>query len=447
MEDAVGRKRYQGRVGVVAAPYPLKGIGGARVNAAQELKVLLQSWQGVLLFTEGRGEAELPAPFQTVVVGTGASLFSAPLVKLFHFDPFVLIKAVRFFTRWRPRLVSFHEFASLSYSPLLAVQLCGIPSVVTLRTFWPVCLANRIRLSDGRMCEAFGPRACAPCLQRLFQEQYRLSAPQWVFEAFLIAAFAVRRALLKRVSAFVAPSERAKSMLIELGVPEAKVRSIPNALAPAWLDPKTVEEEKQDHAVGVRYSPADKVVLFVGRLSREKGLPYLLQAFAIISRQESAARLLVVGAGPDAPLIHRLVSELGVEKRVVLWGSVPHEAIRPLYAAADVCVVPSLAENCPTVVLEALAMAVPTVLTSTIELEGLVHGRNCLQVDAGDPEGLAEAITALLRNPQWARQMGTEGRNLVIRQYANSERVSRLFALYDELLSHRAGEASQARRS
>ncbi len=152
-------------------------------------------------------------------------------------------------------------------------------------------------------------------------------------------------------------------------------------------------------------------VLFLGRLERRKGLPYLLQAFALLKKEWPQLRLVIVGGdgGMLAPC-QRFVERTGLED-VVFAGYVPDPQVPRYYRSAHIFCAPNTgAESQGIVLLEAMASGLP-VVASNIEgfAEVLEDGRQGLLVPPGDGYALAEALHRLLSDPARREAMGQEG--------------------------------------
>ena len=173
-----------------------------------------------------------------------------------------------------------------------------------------------------------------------------------------------------------------------------------------------------------------KVVGFVGRLTCDKGLPELVQAFETILREEPAARLLLVGwfdAAEDA-LGADFRARVLRHPRIDCTGFVSNTA--PYYRAMDVLVLPTWREGFPNAVLEAAATGVPAVTTaSTGARDSVVPEVTGLLVPPGYPDAIAEAVLKMIRDPVRQRRMGQAARKWIVDHYLES-RVLGLTAEY-----------------
>jgi len=173
------------------------------------------------------------------------------------------------------------------------------------------------------------------------------------------------------------------------------------------------------------------IVGVVGRLRREKGHVFLLDAFRAVTLSVPEAMLLVVGDGPDREGLRAQARSLAVDDRVVWWGERRSEELPRLYAAMDLVVIPSLFEGFGLVALEAMAAGRPVVASATGGLmEIIVDGVTGVLVPAGDRDALARAMVSMLSNPRKAAAMGDEGRKAARERFPESAFRSAILSAY-----------------
>jgi len=159
------------------------------------------------------------------------------------------------------------------------------------------------------------------------------------------------------------------------------------------------------------------VILFVGRLTYDKGICELTRAFLQLEKQIPDIRLLLVGTFEEGdPLPQEIRNRLETHERVILAGPVNDPA--PYYAISDVLVLPSHREGLPTVVLEAHAAGkavVGAAVTGIVDL--VVHGETGLLFPVGSVSALSGAIATLVTNKTLASKLGRAGQEQVRRNF------------------------------
>ncbi len=195
------------------------------------------------------------------------------------------------------------------------------------------------------------------------------------------------RLLYPRADRLIAVSEGLRSECVRFGLPGGKVAVIHN--------PIDLEEIERKSREPVEDGPA--FILFAGRLSRQKNLPLLIEAFRLIDDRPDL-NLVLLGRGEEAPRLKNLVRDLGLERRVLFKGYVsnPYAYMR----RARAFVLPSDHEAFPCVLLEAMACRTPAVSTRCPHGpdEIIRDGVNGFLVPTGDAGRLAEAIRRLLED-------------------------------------------------
>ncbi len=178
-------------------------------------------------------------------------------------------------------------------------------------------------------------------------------------------------------------------------------------------------------------------IIAVGRLVETKGFHVLVEACARLRDRGLPCQCLIIGAGPEAGRIGKLINDIGVIDRVVLKGKLSPDELLPYYRRADVLAMPACirnqdADGIPTVLIEAMAMEIPVVATRVSGIpELVVDGETGLLVAPDDAPALAEALARLLQDQNLARRLAVAGRDLVVAQYrgeTSARQLCRLFA-------------------
>lgn len=181
---------------------------------------------------------------------------------------------------------------------------------------------------------------------------------------------------------------------------------------------------------------AEHVVLIVGHLSEVKGYPTFLRAAAIVaSVLDDCAFVALGGERTDSgygAVLERLAADLGIRSRVHFLGW--RQDVAEILNAADIVVLPSLAEGLPLAILEAMACARPVIATGVGGIpQAVLDGQTGLLVPPDDPDALSRAMLRLMQDRDLARRFGEEGRRHVEREFSRERFVARIQTLYDEL--------------
>jgi len=199
------------------------------------------------------------------------------------------------------------------------------------------------------------------------------------------------------------------------------------------VDTETFGPERRTWTIRSRMGgKSATVILYVGRLSREKGLDVLADAFRLAAQSRPDLELVLVGEGPYRGELAELLG--GTRHRFL--GPLTGSALSAAYASADVFCLPSRTETFGQVVLEAAASALPVIVTDRGGAhESVVDGQTGLVVPADDPRALAAAISALARDPQLRRRLGAQAREHAGRRSGWPELFGQLVSSYAEVVA------------
>lgn len=182
------------------------------------------------------------------------------------------------------------------------------------------------------------------------------------------------------------------------------------------------------------FAPDSPLVCTIGALDTRKSHQLFIAAAAQVAAVLPQARFLLVGGGEMEAELRARCRRMGLESKLVFTGA--RADIPRLLAATDVYVKPGVVEGYIGVtVLEALALARPVVAFETEDVkEAIRHGATGLLVPRGNTAALAQAIVALLKDPEHARQLGEEGQKLVREKFDFHKLVGRLEEIYFQVL-------------
>jgi glycosyltransferase involved in cell wall biosynthesis len=222
----------------------------------------------------------------------------------------------------------------------------------------------------------------------------------------------------------------ARELIERKGVRQERVRVQHNSIRPApAVDPEMRVALRQRFNIAAD----EKVILVIGRFSREKAHVDLIEALGWLRREQPTlkTRLLIVGDGPERVRMNQRATELGISESIVYAGQV--NDVQPYYAAADVMALPSHSEGSPFVLLEAMAAGVPVVATAVGGVPEMVaDGESALLVPAKQPQALAAALWRVLEEENLAQQLARNASALVATRYAPETYFRSLAEIYFE---------------
>ncbi len=183
--------------------------------------------------------------------------------------------------------------------------------------------------------------------------------------------------------------------------------------------------------------PADAILAtFIGRLAKDKGIGVLADAWPEVTRRHPNMHLLLAGEDdPTDPVPPEALARLRQEPTVKMVGSIRSADIPAIYAASDICVLPTFREGLSQVSLEAAAMGVPIVASQVPGLDAVLHGVTGLLVPPLEPLLLADAIVKLAADPALRREMGLAGIHHVRTNFSEQRLNSLWMAEYQRLAS------------
>ncbi|MEG6616121.1 glycosyltransferase family 4 protein [Peptococcaceae bacterium 1198_IL3148] len=215
-------------------------------------------------------------------------------------------------------------------------------------------------------------------------------------------------------------------------VPEDKLIVIPNGVDVENFTVKETNVNRENYAAA-----NEKIVFYVGRLVREKGVQVLIDAIPKILHYHPNTKFIIAGKGPNEIALKRQAKKMGVEQHIYFTGYVNDNTRNNLYQLSDVAVFPSLYEPFGIVALEGMAAQTPVVVSDTGGLGEIInHGINGLKAYVGNENSLADNILHILLNPESAKRMKEQAYQQVMAKYNWGSIAKQTLALYQGLLNH-----------
>jgi len=314
----------------------------------------------------------------------------------------------------KPDVVHIHNtFIMISPSVYEACRDAAIPVVQTLHNYRLICPGWSLS-RDGRVCEE--------CIDdglwhSVWHSCYRDSRLMTAAVALMLQVHRTKGTWKRSVHSYVALTNFAREKFIQGGLPSSAIHVKPNFLE---SDP------------GER-SASGRTFLFVGRLSTEKGVHTLLDAWQELSR---SVPLMIIGDGPLRRSLETAVRVKGLSNITFTgWLSKPD-----VYAAvknATALIIPSVCyEGFPMTLVEAFACGTPVIGSNLGSVQEIViDGRNGLHFAAGDADDLAGKVEWAWARPAVLKAMGRACRQDFVQLYSAETNYKRLLQIYEETVS------------
>lgn len=208
------------------------------------------------------------------------------------------------------------------------------------------------------------------------------------------------------VDGVVAPTEKTKNLLLSYGV-TSPIKVIPTGIDFSPFDPKNysaleIQQLKQSFNLNLN-AP---IILFIGRVAKEKSIDIILRALALLQPAVPDAQLVIVGDGPEKASLVNLAHELGIVDSVVFAGMQPWHEIGKFYQLGDVFVSASTSETQGLTFAEAMAASLPVLARRDESIEGLIQDHYNGQLFETYEE-LAKILEEVLQNSSYEQQLAS----------------------------------------
>ena len=323
----------------------------------------------------------------------------------------------RIIKTFRPDIAHFHNiFYMISPSVYWACQEERVPVVQSLHNFRLLC-SNALFYRNGKTCE--------DCMQKsLWQGVYHKCFRSSYLQTFLMARLLMKHwrkgTWLNFVDAYITLSPFSRQKYIQGGLPAHKIFVKPNF-------------EREEVAMAALNQEED-CVLYVGRLSVEKGVDVLLKAW----QKMATLPLKIIGDGPLFDRLKQYASERHMAN-VTFLGRLDNDECRRWIRRAKFIVVPSVCyENFPRFIVEAFACGVPVLASRIGSLQDIVEeGKTGLFFKAGDPDDLAQKAQWMITHDEAVSEMCREVKRTFDSKYTDHKNYEQLMAIYRTVIEHR----------
>lgn len=233
--------------------------------------------------------------------------------------------------------------------------------------------------------------------------------------------------ILKDARKLIALSTEEAQQFMSVGIKEDNIIVIPNGIdLDSFFHPPALLSFKKKFGI----PDANRIILYMGRIHKQKGLNFLLNAFSKVQDLD----VVLVIAGPDQGYLHSLkkrAHELGISDKIIFPGLLTGSDRVSAYRDSYLIVYPSIQECFPLVPLEAAALSKPSIVTEGGVIAELVKNNDFgLSVPYGEAFLLKDAILTLLNNEKLAKQMGTRGKDFVTKNFSWEKIVTQIENIY-----------------
>jgi len=244
---------------------------------------------------------------------------------------------------------------------------------------------------------------------------------------------ALDRMALRYAHKIIAVSEEIKAGLVKVGIRESIIKVIQNSVE-TNNDTIISRSNRNEIRSILNLQDNELVIGYVGRLSEEKGLRYLIDAISLLNEARLTVRLLLIGDGPQRLHLENYAEEISLKKQIEFTGF--QSQIDKWLPALDIFVLPSLTEGTPIALLEAMANGLPAVASSVGGIPSIIRsGQNGILTQPGNPSEIAKAICDLHGNEHLRLNLGSEAKGTIREKFNVTDWARKIEEEYFELLN------------
>ena len=376
--------------------------GGEDITLETEMRLLRESGHEVDLYEETNLDIESLAS----KISTALSV---------HYNHEQTQKVAARIREFRPDIVHAHNlFPKITVAAYDACIEEKVPVVQTMHNYRAIC-ANGLLLRNGTPCEKC---VSGSPFHALAYRCYKNSRIGSAAVARMVAYQRRSQVWNKKVNAIVAITPFAKQKFVAAGISEKKIIVKPNPT--------------EDYLQDFQQIPKDNFVLFVGRLSEEKGILSLVKAW-----RNMPLPLKILGAGPLEGALRDVASD-----QVHFVETKSRQEVLSSIRQATALILPTVCYEggFPMVLAEALCLETPVIASQIGGIpDYLEHGKNGFLLPPGDFSGLAERLDLLLKNPALRSEIAAAGRNVYEEHFHPRHHLQNIMEIYQTVITKSSG--------
>jgi glycosyltransferase involved in cell wall biosynthesis len=237
----------------------------------------------------------------------------------------------------------------------------------------------------------------------------------------------------------IAVSKEVRDELISLtNMDRRTIEVIPNGVNPNEFMPSHNQSFRNKYNIG-----ECPLILYVGRMSLDKGVDYFLKVAALVRERVPNAKFVLVGPTVFSGKVNDnipkqladLCNKLHLKDDVIFTGGVTYEELKKIYSSADCFVLSSRSEGMPLAVLEALSSGLPVIAMNAEGIQDVIKdGENGFIVEKGDILKMSEKIVSVISDKNLRSYMSSKARQTIIRYFTWEEIAMKTLKLYREIV-------------
>ncbi len=239
----------------------------------------------------------------------------------------------------------------------------------------------------------------------------------------------VGRFAVPRADTYFVGTSKQKNDLIKYGIESERIFYIPYTILTDKFEigePESIKNQLKEKGF-------ENMLLFVGRLVKQKDVHTLLRAAKVVFKQKPNTALALLGKGPEDKAIKRTISKLQIEKNIIMPGHMSQQECINYYHASDVVCLSSLYEGTCRVYLEAMAASKPVVTTDVAgAFDAVIEEKTGYIVKKKDSKDFADKVLSILDNPIMAKNMGREGKILLKKDFTMQRHYDGFVHMWNE---------------
>ena len=317
---------------------------------------------------------------------------------------------------FKPDIVHLNNFQrQLSSSIVEAINEKNIPIVFTAHDVQAICPAIVMLDNNKNVCEKCMNGKYINCIKNKCVKNSTLKSVLGAIEG---KYYRNKKIYKEKIDYIITPSEFYRKKMIEDGIDENKIEAIHNFIN---IEDYNIETTNNNYA------------LYVGRLSKEKGILKLVEAFSRLDNR----KLYIAGDGPEKNEIERIIKEKNLQNNIKLLGFLKQEEVKKYISEASFVVIPSIwYENCPYSILETQAIGKPVIGANIAGIPELVIDKeNGLIYDYDNVDELEKSMKLLFENEKLANEYGENAKKYAKNNYDKEIYYKKINNIYEKIVN------------